>query len=124
MSHSILDADARRRFARHILLKEIGELGQRRLSDANITLADGPEAEVACTYLRRAGVTVRVERGGGPDSPTADLEHLAGRPELRPAAEALLGCFLAVELIKRIALPGARAGDLGGISLAPEGGSA
>jgi hypothetical protein len=43
------------RFARQRLLAEVGDHGQRRFAEASVCLADGPEAEVAADYLRRAG---------------------------------------------------------------------
>lgn len=98
-----LSSDARRRFARHLLLAEVGELGQSRLCAHDVeVVGDGRAAEVATLYLTRAGVTVR--EGASHEVPVPPPEHidaLAGRPELREASAFLAGAFTAVEEIKR-----------------------
>lgn len=108
-----LDDRARRRFARHLLLAEVGERGQARLCahEAAIT-GNGRAAEVATLYLERAGV--RVDPDAQNALGTADGEQIAAlapRPELREAAAFLAGAFAAVEEIKR-ALGVGRAGEL------------
>ena len=55
-----LDAAARRRYARQLLLGEIGEAGQERLVLAKFCFEPGSDADafaVAAEYLRRAGCT-------------------------------------------------------------------
>ncbi len=52
-----LDGDALQRFARQIVLPEVGEAGQRRLGAASVRLLGlGPCVESARTYLLAAGV--------------------------------------------------------------------
>lgn len=105
------------RYARHLLLPEIGEEGQLRLLATHVRVpgeADAGAAEVAREYLVRAGVRVEteVEAGaspspadGGARTPLSlprahDLLALAGAPELIEAARALSGALAAVESIK------------------------
>jgi hypothetical protein len=109
-----LDADQRVRFARHLLLTEIGSAGQERLCAAAVSFAADadPEAKrVAEQYLGRAGVRVGA---GGADVKILDgdeIARLAGDPALVPAAQALAGAYAAVEVIKAVLGVG-RAGDL------------
>jgi len=54
---STLTADQRRRYARQVLLPEVGVAGQARvLAGAVRVLGDGRAAEEAATYLAAAGV--------------------------------------------------------------------
>ena len=91
--------DAGERYARQILLEEIGANGQDLLSSARFALPEGTDprvADVARTYLTRAGLT----------------EDAAGTPVVLPLAEAggfvtepharafLLGALAAVEHVK------------------------
>jgi hypothetical protein len=100
----------RRRFARHLLLAEIGQAGQARLCATRLRAseaADPRAAEVARDYLERAGVRVLTheeERGREAQalalpSPAA-VRALAGHLELEEAAAALAGAYAAVEAIK------------------------
>jgi len=95
--------DARRRHARQLLLAEVGERGQARLSGHEVAVHGDPRAaEIAALYLSRAGVTVRDEAShvvalADPDA----LSRLAGRGGLREAAAFVAGAFGAVEEIKR-----------------------
>ena len=104
----MLTADQRSRYARHLLLVEIGEEGQSRLCAAVVGArqsADAAAAAVSADYLRRAGVMVQK---ASDDALVVDLaganrvDALAGRPELRDAAATLAGAFAAVEAIKAI----------------------
>lgn len=98
-----LDATARRRFARHLLLAEIGENGQERLVGARFREAAGSDANAYATaadYLERAGCVsdpngeeVRVP---GPEA----VEGFAGLPALVEPAALIIGAFCAVEHIK------------------------
>jgi hypothetical protein len=110
----VLTAEQRRRYARHLLLVELGEPGQERLCAARVRLpgcAHERAADVARDYLARAGVTVAVSGGsaeatrdarpvGVPDG--AAVSRLAGDPLLEGAAAELAGAFSAVEAIKAI----------------------
>lgn len=102
----MLSAADRRRYARQVLLTEIGVAGQARLLQSAVASPMGEDAdpravEVALDYLRRAGVGVD-DRGVPIALPGSEaLRALAGRPELYEAAAALSGAFAAVEAIKR-----------------------
>jgi len=98
-----LDAAARRRYARQLLLGEIGEAGQKRLLDARFRRGDGSDANafaVAADYLERAGCTLGTE--GEPVSiPDADaVRRFAGADAFVAPAAAIVGAFAAVEQIK------------------------
>jgi hypothetical protein len=102
------------RFARQLLLPELGEAGQERLLAGRVRAADGadPEAlEVARTYLERAGVSVTSNHEASElrVATTDELERLAGRPELLEAARALAGALAAVHAVQTVAAfgPGA-----------------
>ena len=93
------------RYARHLLLPEIGQTGQERLLQSAVAFPSSGDAralEVARDYLQRAGIAVRV--GGEPAAlPDATMcRALASRAELEEAAAALAGAFHAVEAIKRV----------------------
>jgi hypothetical protein len=97
----------RARYARHLLLPELGEAGQLRLCSGRIRHAadrDPGALAVARDYLARAGVG----EGALGDAPevwmdVSDPAQLAARPELIEAARALCGAFAAVEAIKALA---------------------
>lgn len=105
--------DARRRHARQLLLAEVGERGQARLSGHEVGLRGDPRAaEVAALYLSRAGVAVRDDAASVLELADPDaVSRLAGRDELREAAAFVAGAFAAVEEIKR-ALEVGTAGQL------------
>ena len=98
-----LDSAARMRFARHLLLVEVGEVGQERLKAAGFCCANGSDARVsrvASDYLRRAGCQPR-DDGTSMSLPTEeDVDQMAGDPTLQEAAAAVMGAFAAVERIK------------------------
>ena len=98
-----LDAAARRRYARQILLGEIGESGQERLLGATFRssgTADPRAFAVAADYLARAGLS---ENDAGADVWVPDREAVAkfaGLPTLEEPAAAVIGAFCAVEHLK------------------------
>jgi hypothetical protein len=114
-----LSARDRGRYARHLLLPEIGLAGQERLLCERVRFAAGASEEasaVAREYLVRAGLTVSA-RGEErlPEEPPAGeanaarvvslpdddaIEQLAGEPMLAHAAAALAGALAAVETLK------------------------
>jgi hypothetical protein len=100
-----LDAAARRRYARQLLLGEIGESGQERLLEARFRRAADGDAEayaVAAEYLRRAGC-VEDESGSEVRVPDTDaVIRFAGSPALREPAAMVLGAFSAVEHLKEV----------------------
>jgi len=101
-----LTARQRTRYARHLLLPEIGLAGQERLLSARVTLpahADARVARAARVYLERAGV--QVDLAGAAETALADrasVEQMAGSTALEPAAAALAGALGAVEAIKEV----------------------
>ena len=98
-----LDAAVRRRYARQLLLGEIGEAGQERLLDARFRRGSASDANafaVAADYLRRAGCSER-ETGDEVQVPDeAAVEQFAGSLHLVDPAAAIIGAFCAVEHIK------------------------
>lgn len=110
-----------RRHARQLLLPEIGEVGQSRLSSHAVELPSGEAAEIAAEYLRRAGVHAFVT-GGAPTHEALSAERvqaLSGRSELEHAAAFVAGAFAAVEEIKH-ALSVGRPGRLPDAPLATD----
>src|SRR5687767_5033255 len=105
-----LSSAERARYARHLLLPEIGEAGQARLLACQVRVAASAEAgalAVARSYLERAGLQVEgvMERSveaslAVPDR--ARIDALAGSPIFLEAARALAGAFAAVEIIKSV----------------------
>jgi hypothetical protein len=95
------------RYARHVLLPQVGEAGQRRLLETALRVeGDVGVVRVAERYLSRAGVRV----DAGPVLRVASSEEVArvaGEPALEPAARALLGALAAVEALRTtLSLPG------------------
>ncbi|HEX6243903.1 MAG TPA: hypothetical protein VFZ61_23470 [Polyangiales bacterium] len=109
--------DQRARYARHLLLPELGEAGQERLLAGRVRFpheADAGARAVALGYLERAGVRESARepdeqalaRGAEELVPLLDAAacaRIAGRPELLEAARSLAGALAAVETIKRLA---------------------
>ena len=78
-----LDAAARRRYARQLLLGEIGEAGQERLLEAGFRRCEGGDADAtaaAVEYLERAGCPVndRATEARVPEIAQGREEHVAG----------------------------------------------
>lgn len=103
-----LSARDRTRYARQLLLPQIGEAGQERLLASSVHAA--PDAEpgvlaVARSYLERAGLRVASE----PGAPTLalvsadELSRVAGDPALLEAARALTGALAAVAALREAA---------------------
>ena len=100
-----LNERERTRYARHLLLAEIGGAGQERLcaSDASAAPQSDPRAaRWALEYLLRAGVAVRPGGTKVTLPSAAELTTLGGAPELEEATAALAGAFAAVERIKAV----------------------
>jgi len=100
-----LDAAARRRYARQLLLGEIGESGQERLLDAGFHRgADGDVGAyaVAAEYLERAGCS-HDESGVVVHVPNESaVARFAASPALQEPAAAIIGAFSAVEHLKEV----------------------
>ena len=110
---SLSDAD-RATYLRHLVLPEVGEVGQRvLLASSRRAEGDPRAASAAQSYLDRSGI-----RSGGQQVSVGDprqLARLAGGAELEGAAALLLGAFAAVEEIKsilKIGRPGVLQSDL------------
>jgi hypothetical protein len=112
------------RFARHLLLAEIGAAGQARLCAARVRIPDGSDARaarVARDYLERAGLEVAASAQDAVDVAHVEaVRSLAGRAELEEAAAALAGAFAAVEAIKAVLGAGTRASLPEALSLTGE----
>jgi hypothetical protein len=100
-----LSPQQKQRYARQVLLTEIGEAGQLRLCGARVRVgaeSDPRAAAVATDYLLRAGLEL-TEDGAAPElvlgDPTA-IRALAGTSDFEHAAAALAGAYSAVEAIK------------------------
>lgn len=100
-----LDAAARRRYARQLLLGEIGEPGQERLLTAGFRCGADRDAgayAVAAEYLERAGCP-RDESGAELRVPSESaVMRFAGSPALREPAAVVMGAFSAVEHLKEV----------------------
>jgi hypothetical protein len=100
-----LDAAARRRYARQLLIGEIGDAGQETLLDARFRRgADGDvdAHAVAAEYLERAGCSAD-DAGAELRVPDASaVLRFAGSPALRAPAAAILGAYSAVEHLKQV----------------------
>ena len=100
-----LDAAARRRYARQLLLGEIGESGQERLLGAGFHRGADGDADayaVAAEYLERAGCS-HDESGAAVHAPNESaVMRFAGSPALRESAAAIMGAFSAVEHLKQV----------------------
>ena len=121
-----LDATARRRYARQLLLGEIGEAGQERLLDASFRREPSGDADacaVAAEYLRRAGCP-ETKGDGAPmhAPPTEAVVRFAGKGFLRAPAAAVLGAFAAVEHLKAVLEVGEPQDFPPDLTLQPRGG--
>lgn len=126
----MLSVADRQRFARHLLLAEVGEAGQERLCAAAVQLSgdtDPRVTAVARDYLERAGIAVTDGAGSAAQSSpspaltSADVHAFAGDSALEPAAAAVLGALHAVETIKRELALGAPLQLTAGLQLASGG---
>lgn len=112
-----LDAAARRRYARQVLLAEIGEEGQERLSRARFGAGEDVDSRafaVAADYLARAGCEPSEDGPAVVVPSEAFVNAFAGRETLRAPAAAVVGAFAAVEHLKRmleVGTPGALSDD-------------
>ncbi|MCA9529121.1 MAG: hypothetical protein KC543_03165 [Myxococcales bacterium] len=113
-----LSAEQRVRYQRQVLLPEIGDRGQAALCEARFVVApaegadagrvDPRAAQTAVDYLTRAGMhpAAPSTRGGAVVvgvASSGDVARIAsGRPELEPAAAALLGALSAAEAMKAV----------------------
>lgn len=100
-----LSPQQKQRYARQVLLAEIGQSGQLRLCAARVRVgidSDPSAAAIASDYLSRAGLELTTD----PAAPelvlgdTRAIQALAGANDFEHAAAALAGAFSAVETIK------------------------
>jgi len=102
----MLSPAQKQRFARQLLLTEIGPSGQERLCASRVRVPPGADPRagaVARDYLERAGVSVLSGDGHANALPVPAAEAvraIAGAPALEEAAAALCGALAAVEAIK------------------------
>lgn len=140
-----LSAQERTRYARHLLLPEVGLAGQELLLATHVAIApdaDVGAAAVARTYLSRAGMHLEEGALSGERHPGTgasavaelrgrdvrvflpsqeDIARIAGhRPELAIAAQALTGALAAVEAIKVALTLGQPSTALTEVRLLPE----
>jgi hypothetical protein len=100
-----LDAAARRRYARQLLLGEVGEAGQERLLASGFRGAADGEADafaVAADYLERAGCSRDSEGTEVRVPPASEVMRFAGSAALREPAALVLGAYSAVEYLKEV----------------------
>ena len=102
------------RYARHLLLSQLGEAGQARLLRTSVHAgidADRGVLAVARCYLERAGVFVLThdslpEHGSSAEElalvSSDEVERMAGVPALEEATRALLGALAAVRVIQEV----------------------
>ena len=100
-----LSARERSRYARQLLLPQIGESGQTRLLALRVRARPGGDEgalSVAATYLERAGVSVGEHRAASEFfvAPSAELLRIAGDGALLEAARALAGALAAVDVLR------------------------
>ena len=132
-----LSARERTRYARQLLLPQLGEAGQARLLAARVRAASGADPgalSVASEYLQRAGLRMAAasgERNGGETTgacivelsglaPSAVVE-VAGEPALEEAARALLGALAAVDALRAVVeFSGQPSGAIPSLSVALE----
>lgn len=101
----MLDAAARRRYARQLLLGEIDEAGQEfllasRFRREEVSDADADAFAVAADYLARAGCVFDADGTAVQVPGEAEILRFAGRARLRDPAAAIIGAFSAVEHLK------------------------
>jgi hypothetical protein len=102
-----LSPQRKQRYARQVLLAEIGESGQLRLCEARVRIApcsDPRAAAVATDYLQRAGLEMTRD-AATPELLLGDavaIDALSGASGFEHAAAALAGAFAAVEAIKAV----------------------
>jgi hypothetical protein len=100
-----LDAAQRRRYARQLLLGEIGEPGQQCLLSARFRPGTGSDPDayaVAADYLERAGLSFDAQGEDVQVAGSQGVARLAGSPELSRPAAVIAGAFAAVEHLKEV----------------------
>ena len=100
-----LDAAARRRYARQLLLGEIGEVGQERLLEAGFRRREGGDADAtvaAAEYLERAGCPVNDSANEVRVPDAGAVRRFAGSATLLAPAATIMGAFSAVEHLKQV----------------------
>lgn len=90
------------RFARQVLVAEIGEAGQRRIGESSIRASgDARASEIANEYLVRAGA--RIGSGREVVIEPREVGRIAGREDLREAAAFLAGSLAAAAALLEVA---------------------
>lgn len=83
------------RFARHLVLSEIGPEGQAKFNAMECHVPPGRSGDVAADYLQRAGATIRDGSNVIPISTTTET------PQNRIAVDTLHGILGALEALRR-----------------------
>jgi len=94
--------DQVQRYARHILLPDVGGIGQRRLFGGAVVVDDlAGAAEAAVAYLAAAGVgTIVIHDRGAVDAPGFLFEASdVGRPRLEAGRERITGLNADVRVV-------------------------
>ena len=100
-----LDAAQRRRYARQLLVAEIGEPGQQCLLAARFRpdrRCDPDAYAVAAEYLERAGLCFDAHSEHVKVADPQSVVRLAGTAELSKPAAVIAGAFAAVEHLKEV----------------------
>ena len=112
-----LSARERARYARQLLLPQLGEAGQARLLAARFRAPGGADASavsVASEYLERAGLRVIVASERDSSDTTSEcivelsglspdeIARVAGEPVLEEAARALVGALAAIDAVRAV----------------------
>jgi len=91
----------RSRYARQMLVAEVGEAGQDRLAQATVALGgEGLDHLIACAYARRAGVGAIVD---GPLDDAALAPPFVATPAIRSV---VAGSRAALAAMRAVLLPG------------------
>ena len=91
----------RSRYARQMLVAEVGEAGQERLAQAIVALGgEGLDHVIACAYARRAGVGAIVD---GPLDESVLAPSFVATPAIRAV---VAGARAALGALRTVLLPG------------------
>jgi molybdopterin/thiamine biosynthesis adenylyltransferase/TusA-related sulfurtransferase len=114
-----------RRFARQVVLPEVGEAGQRRLGAATVLVAGRGDAAVACAlYLATAGVGTVVLGVAGEAGARAGRWPLLGARAGDPLRRALAEALAASASGRAVAIEDAQEGPLAAATVAAFAGTA
>lgn len=84
------------RFARHLVLAEIGPDGQEKINRMEFDVPAGRSGAVACDYMLRAGATMT------DGSSVIPISETHGTAETRIALDTIHGALGALEALRRV----------------------